>query len=181
MRNNYTCTTHSSTKTTSIFAIFLFMSFFAQFAYAQTFYGAVSSSKLEMSSKIRGEIKSEGSYLIKDGQLDEIYKLKLLLPSTFLDSVLKDKKVVFEQTHVMILPIMGMVHFVGTLDIDGVKSTTSFQLGFIVNSDQSITFKGTKLLKLSDLFKDLPKDELKLDINFVLKNSKNDLAALKAK
>ncbi|MES2652669.1 MAG: hypothetical protein V4663_13080 [Bacteroidota bacterium] len=184
MRNNYMHTTYSG-STRFAFILIVFFGLSVQLVNAQTFYKAVSASQLKMAIEPVVEsskgIKSEGAYLIKDGQLDEIYRLKLILPTMLLDSVLKDKKITFEQTRVMILPIMGMVHFVGTLDVDGIKSTTSFQLGFIVNSDQSITFKGTKLLKLSDLFNDLPKDELKLDIDFVLKNSKSNLAVLTSK
>ena len=127
-------------------------------------------SEVSSSIELANDFKSEGAFLIKDGQLDEIYNLKFNLPTA-------NKKITFEQTHVMVLSILGMVHFVGTLDIDGVRSTASFQLGFLVNSDQSITFKGTKSIQLSEL----SKDELKLNIDFVLKNNRNDLAFVTAK
>ena len=125
-------------------------------------------------------IKSEGAYSLKDGQLDEINKLKLTFPSS-MDHVLIDKKITFQQTHVMVLPIMGMVHFVGMLDVGGVKGIVSFQLGFTINPDQSLSFKGNKTIKLNDVASELPKHELMLTLDFDLKNDKNALAVVTAK
>ena len=156
---------------TAIFIFILFCAFFVQSTNAQTLYSTISAPQQNVVNELSTE--SEGSYLIKDGELDEIYGLKL--KTIFADSLTGNRKITFEQTRVMVLPIMGMVHFVGTLDIDGFRNTTSFQLGFLVNSDKSITFKGTKLLRLSDFDENLSKEELKLDIDFVLKNSKNSL------
>ncbi len=176
-----------STFSAAIFAsmLILFFGVSMPIAKAQTFYRSVSATQINMSaisSNIQSkEIKSEGSFLIKDGSLDEIYNLKLILPTVRLDSLIGSKKITFEQTRVMVLPIMGMVHVIGTLDVEGSKSTTSLQLGFVVNNDQSVTFKGAKMLKLSDLVKDFPGDELNFDINFVLRNDKNNLVTLTAK
>ena len=174
MRNNNTCTS------AFIFAFLVFFGLFVQFANAQqSLYNTVSTP--------RGlSAESEGTYLIKDGELDEIYSLKFVLPSAQLktlhtDSLIGKKKIMFEQTRVMVLPIMGMVHCIGMLDIDGIRSTTSFHLGFSINSDQSITFKGTKLFKLNDFDENLSKEELKLDIDFILKSSKNNLSVLTTK
>lgn len=163
MRNNY-----ALTKT--IFSFFLFtLSFsFVKSAKAQTLDKSISL--VSSSIQATNDFKSEGTYLIKDGQLDEIYNLKFNLPTS-------NKKITFEQTHVMVLPIMGMVHFVGTLDIDGVRNITSFQLGFLVNNDQSITFKGTKSIQLNES----SKEELKVNVEFVLKNSNHHLAVVTAK
>ncbi|RYG06592.1 MAG: hypothetical protein EOO07_28945 [Chitinophagaceae bacterium] len=185
MKHNYAFGTSYAAK--SIFTSVIIIIFCSAFtvANAQTLYRAVSASQIDINALTPSEsnkgIISEGTYLIKDGQLDELYNLKLILQTSILDSLLGGKKVTFEQTRVMVLPIMGMVHVVGVLDVDGLKTTTSFQLGFSINSDQSITFKGNKLLKMNELVKEFPSSELKLDIDFVLKNTKNNLAALKAK
>lgn len=182
MKNNYTRTTAPF-----IFAslLIVFFGFSFQSVNAQTFYKAVSASHLNITPNNRvglhPEIKSEGTFLIKDGVLDEIYSLKLILPTKVDSRIIGDRKISFEQTRVMVLPIMGMAHFVGVLDVGGVKTTTSFQLGFALNSDQSITFKGTKLFKLSELGEGFPNEELKFELDFVLKNNKNELAALTAK
>ena len=173
MKNNYTCTA------TFIFAFIVFFGLSVQLTSAQTSYTTVYAPN-GLSTE------PEGAYLIKDGELDDIYNLKFVLPTTQLktlhiDSLIGNKKITFEQTRVMVLPIMGMVHFIGTLDVDGIRNTTSFQLDFSINRDQSITFKGTKLFKLSDFDENLSKEELKLDIDFVLKNSKNNLSVLTTK
>ncbi|MEJ5996400.1 hypothetical protein WG904_18370 [Pedobacter sp. Du54] len=185
MRNNYTRT--STYPAPAIFACLLILgiALLTPLVKAQAFYRTVSSSQLNITAvpivEPVYEIKSEGTYLIKDGMLDEIYNLRLTWPAIKFDSLVSDKKITFEQTRVMVLPIMSMVHIIGTLDVDGIKSTTNFQLGFHINSDQSITFKGVKLFKLNDLAKDLSSNELKLAIDFVLKNNKNNLAVITAK
>ncbi|MGF1923610.1 MAG: hypothetical protein ACQUHE_05485 [Bacteroidia bacterium] len=180
MRNNYPSTTTYCGAISFAFILIVSLNLFVQSANAQTFYNSVSASKLNMiigsSSSSTSSIKSEGSYLIKDGQLDEIYKLKLILPSTMFDSLGRNKNVSFEQKCVMILPIMGMVHFVGIVDIDGIKGTTSFQLSYKVGADQSITFSGNKSLKLKELAEGMPNETLALNLDFVLKNSRVDLA-----
>lgn len=163
MRNN--C---ALAKAIFSFTLIIFSLSFVKSANAQTLSKITSIVSASISSN--NDFKSEGAYLLKDGQLDEVYNLKFNLPTA-------DKKITFEQTHVMVLPIMGMAHFVGTLDIDGVRNVTSFQLGFLVNDDQSITFKGTKSIQLSDL----SKEELKVNIDFVLKNNRNDLAIVTTK
>jgi hypothetical protein len=129
------------------------------------------------------EIKSEGSYLIKDGLLDDIYKLKFVLPSVQLkatptNSLISDQKVTFEQTHIMVLPVMGMVHIVGSLTIGDVTNTDSFLLKFKVNDDQSISFSGEKPVRLGLYYPNLAvknSDEVQLALNFVLKNGKTML------
>ena len=134
------------------------------------------------------EIKSEGSYLIKDGLLDEIFKLKFVLPSvqlkaTSTNSLISDKKVTFEQTHVMVLPVMGMVHIVGSLTIGDITTTDSFLLKFKINEDQSISFSGEKPVKLIQYYPNLAvknSDEVQLALNFVLKNGKNNNGVLAA-
>ena len=185
MKNNYTLKSIYSAKALfSSVLVVLFCSVLNS-VNAQTLYRSVSASHVGLAtiSSIAPvqEIKSEGAFLIKDGQLEEIYNLKLTLPATKFSSSIADKKITFEKTNVMVLPIMGMVHIIGTLDVDGVKSTTNFQLGFHVNSDQTITFKGTKAFKLNDLVEGLSSSELKVDIDFVLKNNKSNLAVLTAK
>jgi len=190
MRNNYICTTAYFSKLIFSFLLIIYSSLYLTPANAQSLYRVVSASKVDLTAsksvETDKEVKIEGNYLIKNGQLDEIYNLKFVLPTAQLNehpigALIKDKKITFEQTRVMVLPIMSMVHFVGILDVDGVQSTTSFQLAFLVNSDDSITFKGTKSFKWNDFIKDSLKDELKLDIDFVLKNNKSDLAVLMAK
>lgn len=144
-----------------------------------------SSDSIIKSTK---EIKSEGSYLIKDGLLSEIYKLRFVMPSvqlkaTATNSLISDKKVTFEQTHVMVLPVMGMVHIVGLLTIGDITSTDSFLLKFKINDDQSISFSGEKPVKLIQYYPNLTVkncDEVQLALNFVLKNGKTNVGVLTA-
>lgn len=123
-------------------------------------------------------ILCEGSYQIKDGVLDDIFNMKLVLPAAKIDSLLGNKTYKFEQTRVMVLPILSMVHLVGVLDVDGVKNTTYFQLSFLVNEDESVQFKGTKKFNMGEFGQHFTGKDLQMEIDFVLKNKKNNLASL---
>jgi hypothetical protein len=150
---------------------------------------ALENSTTDPTLKSTKEIECEGSYLIKDGSLDEVYKLKFVLPSvqlkaTTTNSLISDQKVTFEQTHIMVLPAMGMVHVVGSLTIGEITSTDSFMLKFKINEDQSIYFSGEKPVRLVLYYPNLAaknSDEVQLALNFVLKNSKNNSGVLAAK
>gem|GEM_PF-2058939 len=120
-------------------------------------------------------------YAVRDGRLDEIQHLKFEIADHSLKQFFPDtsvRKITFEQTKAMILPFMKMIHFVGILDIGGIKKTTHFQLAFEVNDDESIRLRGTKKIKLSDFHNDTlytadvlnEKEEISLDVNLLLKN-----------
>jgi hypothetical protein len=177
-------------KAFNLFLLVVLITLFFQQVSAQTLYKTVAATQVNIQADLQyateqnSDIKSEGSFVIKDGTIDDISSFKFILPNSqlktlFADSVIGDKSISFVQTHVMVLPLMGMVHFVGMLEVGGDQSWADFQLAFAVNSDQSITFKGTKVLKLSDYMKQpfynvsttKPKDEVTLKMNFVLKNN----------
>ncbi|RZK48605.1 MAG: hypothetical protein EOO99_09810 [Pedobacter sp.] len=136
--------------------------------------------------------KCEGQILIKEGQLEDIQNLKFSMPKAILksienDTLVIDKKVYFEQSRVMILPLMGMIHLIGELSIDGIKTTADFHLSYSVNEDQSVSFKGSKLLKsiemnqvnLNTVDVSKIKDDLTLEVDFKLNSDMNNMLAKK--
>ncbi len=190
---NFTYTIISQRKVSFMFLLVTFLIVSALQANAQTLYKASAAADVDVTESFSieaasvpepsKELKCEGSYLIKDGQLDNIYNLKFVLPSVQLkaqstNSIIGEKKITFEQTHVMVLPMMGMVHVVGALTIGDVSNTGSFLLKFKVNSDESISFNGEKTVKLIQYYPDVAVktvDELQLELNFVLKKDKANL------
>ncbi len=132
----------------------------------------------------------EGQLIIKDGHLEDIKNLKFNIPHAILksidkDSILFDKNVSFEQNRVMVLPLMGMIHLIGELNIDGVKTMADFQLSYTINEDKSISLKGSKLIKSIELKAFNPesldltkvKDDLKLDVDFKINSQMGTMLA----
>ncbi len=161
---------------------------FTQQLMAQVMYKAMAASQIELITErpqqtpaLQASVLSgEGKFDIKDGRLEHITGFKFLLPgqqhtSDIDGQVMLSDNIVFEQTHVMVLPLMGMVHFVGMLEIGGVRNRADFQLGFSVNEDNSIRLTGTKNIKLSDFYTnkeisltDKVINELQLNITLIL-------------
>ncbi|RZK41975.1 MAG: hypothetical protein EOO90_09555 [Pedobacter sp.] len=184
MRKNYTIAILPNLKLISVSFLLMFFFLFIQQGKAQTSYKTATNLAVpKITSALVDAIHPQGSFSIKDGQLDEIYNLKFSFSDAQLkalsaDRLIEGKKITFEQTRVMVLPLMGMVHVVGTLDIGGHKGTSDFQLAFKVNNDESVSFKGSRAIKLSDFVEGFPKNEVKLDFEFVLKNNTTELATL---
>lgn len=150
---------------------------------AQPLYQSIAFANLEVPNHFKAkevinldkQTFSQGRFAIKDGVLEDIHDFKFELISEQIKTVLANQlnindRISFEKTHVMVLPMMGMVHFVGQLTIGDKSSRADFQLGYAINKDQSVAFKGEKLIKLNDFVKDESARELSLLIDFVLQN-----------
>lgn len=155
---------------------------FTQGAKAQVLYKSIAAAQIEMPTTHNGNesinLNSEGNFTVKDGVLEDIHSFKFVMINAQLKALLAAQlattdSISFEQSHVMVLPMMGMVHFIGKLTIGEVSNRADFQLRFAVNKDDSITFKGTKSIKLSDYSK--AQKEIMLDIDFVLANKEHNL------
>ncbi|MES2419046.1 MAG: hypothetical protein V4541_12725 [Bacteroidota bacterium] len=166
-------------KAITLFSFSLFFIAIAPNANAQTLYKATAVAQVNIASDSHciaitdNDVKGNGKFVVKNGMLDDISSLKFVLSNHELNRLLAtNDNISFEQTHVMVLPMMGMVHFIGMLNVDGVNSRADFQLQYEINKDKSVTFKGTKSFKLSDYTKlaAVPQKDVLLDLNFVVKN-----------
>lgn len=173
---NYLLNLSLPTRLLTVFFMVLSLAF-TQEGKAQVLYRSIAAAQIEMldASKVGETINSnsQGRFTIKDGVLEDIHSFKFVLVDSELKALLANQlattdSISFEQSHVMVLPMMGMVHFIGKLTIGEVSNRADFQLGFVVNKDETVTFKGTKSIKLSDYAK--TEKEIMLDINFVLTN-----------
>lgn len=155
---------------------------------------AVDSIKSNFTaSASTNELNAEGTFIIKDGLLEDVTAFKLAIPiakatSLAADSLTSDS-IGFKLTHVMVLPHMRLIHIVGMLDVAGVSKRTELDFSFIVNDDKSLTLFGTKSIKLSEYNQEqkfnavaLKKNnELKLNLNLVFKDEQQNIAALETK
>lgn len=157
-------------------------------SYAQRNLNVISTSSVSFNNVVvnhpSGILSSQGDFNLVDGQLESINHLKIIIPvgqyrHLIADKEVKDTTVVFEQKRVMVLPIMGMVHLVGTINVGGIKKSADFQLAYSVNENEEIVVKGSKMIPVNELFNtsdgsgdiNIRKEEVKVDINFVLKNN----------
>jgi hypothetical protein len=186
MKFFYSSLHHFNEKVILSFFLVLFLISLQQ-AKAQNPYRADSDSRIEVlidsnenTNKTVYSLNAQGEFIIKDGKLDDVNSFNFNLPINKLSSNANSAKdsISFKLTHVMILPIMKKIHFVGVLNVAGVSSRTEIFFDFRVNNDQSITLTGDKFVKLNE-YKQASVDkttgiqddiDLKLSMNLVLKN-----------
>ncbi len=105
----------------------------------------------------------EGNFKVKDGELLDISSLSFSLPVTNLKS--KDNlmdtrayktlkadefnKITFKLKDASVLP-QQKIRATGSLTIGGVTDEVVLMTSYIINSDQTITCKGSKAIKMSD-------------------------------
>ena len=109
-------------------------------------------------------LNSAGSFMIKDGELDEINTFQFDVSTNSLksedasiNSVLHTvlakggtQKISFRLTKEMVLPIMKMVHLVGDFTMAGVTRTVSLQMSYEMDQNNNIKLSGTNSISLSD-------------------------------
>lgn len=129
----------------------------------------------------------EGKFTSENGELQNLNSLNFTLP------LIKNKALInpaqlattsnqtdinFQLTHSMVLPELGMIHAIGFLNIQGVKTRIALHLDYIENNAETITVMGKKAIQLSDYKKDpisvfadaKTQDIIQLDIKLVIKN-----------
>lgn len=182
MKNYYNAVTNF--KSIILFSLILTSTLFVQSAKAQTPYKVEGDSQVKISidsnQNILSPLSAEGSFIVKDGVLDEISSFELALPmSSSINPAIANNGISFKLTHVMILPTMKMIHAVGVLNVGGVSNRTDIEFSFVMNNDQSITLNGSKSIKLNDyrqgptfaLASLVSNNDLKLNMNLVFKNN----------
>ncbi len=135
----------------------------------------------------------DGHFVQENGLLQEISELNFVLPVSQLqsenplmgeviDELFKYNEVAeirFKQNNAMVLSVMKMTNVVGELQIGNKSQIVELQLSHTVNADKSLTFRGTKVLKLSDYQLKMPEsilgaikngNEVKVELEITLSN-----------
>ena len=130
----------------------------------------------------------EGKFTMANGELQYLNALNFTLPLNKKNKALINptelaianppSEINFQLTHAMVLPELSMIHAIGYLNIQGVKTRVDFHLDYIENSMETITVMGKKSIKLSDYKKDpisifanaKTQDIIQLDLKLVIKN-----------
>lgn len=203
MKNNYHQKKCNAYFKSVLFFLTLTSAFVFQNAKAQLSYKIENNSQVKVAiDSIKNnftalanssDLNAEANFTIRNGSLEEVNAFRMELPLSknqfSLDSTLNNEKIGFKLTHVMVLPMMRLVHIVGMLNVGGVSNRAELDFSFLVNEDESITFFGAKSIKLSDYSQE-PKfktetlkgsNEVKLNMNFVFKNNQQNLLASTAK
>jgi len=165
---------------------------------AQLFFSNDEGSQIKISSSrnqvnftpITKQFSCEGKFSMINGELNYLNNLKFNLPlntksndeglvsNTALNTIQPKNDINFELTHSMILPELHMIHAIGYLDIQGVKTRVDFHLNYMENNNETITVMGKRLIKLSDYKKNpvsifanaKTQDIIQLDLKLVIKN-----------
>lgn len=154
-----------------LFAILFFLPAFTKSSEVTVNYKSSAESKMNLSgyanlnnwSMDYKSLNSEGSFIVKGGELSEINALQFEIGTSMLegenaavDSALynviangKSEKISFKLTRQMVLPMMKMVHLVGDFTIGGVTRPISLQMAYEVGADNSIRISGTNTILLS--------------------------------
>ena len=165
---------------------------------AQLFYANLEGSQVRISgtksnvqlAPITTNFSCEGKFTMVNGALQNLSGLSFNLPLNEMD---KEQSLInadllptaqpkndinFSLTHSMVLPELNMIHAIGYLAIQGVKTRVDFHLDYIENNGEMITVMGKKAIKLSDYKKDpisifadkKTQNIIQLDIKLVIKN-----------
>ncbi len=166
---------------------------------AQLFFSNFEGSQIKISSSsnngqfapITNQFSCEGKFTMINGELDNLSDLKFNLPisaknknqglisSTVLNTNQPKNDINFELTHSMVLPELHIIHTVGYLDIQGVKTRIDLFLDYMENNSETITVMGSRSIRLSDYKKDFisvfaskkDQDIIQLDLKLVIKNA----------
>ncbi len=165
---------------------------------AQLYFSNFEGSQIKISgtknnaqlSPITSSFLCEGKFTMVNGELQDLTSLSFTLPLNLknkeqalispavLATVKPKNDINFQLTHAMVLPELNIIHTVGYLAIQGVKTRVDFHLDYIENNTETITVMGKKAIKLSDYKKDpisvfadaKTQDIIQLDIKLVIKN-----------
>ena len=170
-------------RTFGLVSLVFFLSAFTNNSTESLAYKSNSQSTMNLSgySKLNNwavgfkNINSEGSFIMKNKELDEISALEFSVSTSMLkgddaavDSVLhtllvdgKAQTISFKLTRQMVLPIMKKVQLLGEFTFAGVTRYTSLQMSFEVDADNHIILKGTNTILLSDFICSATRTKLK--------------------
>ena len=151
--------------------ILLALAAFTQIAQAQTAYKVTAGSQIKVSgtsnmhdwNMLSSNFTCQGNFVMKDGDLQDVNTLVFSLPVCNLkskDKLMdtraykalneeKHKSISFKLTNATVIPQQKIIKATGDLTISGVTKPVTIQTAYTINADQSITYKGSKLIKMS--------------------------------
>lgn len=163
--------TLTSIKILSLIAL-LSISVITQKVFAQAPYKAIAGSQIKVlgTSNLHdwdmtsAYFNCEGNLTLTDGVLKDINSLSFVLPvknlkakedlmNTRAYKALKESdfdKISFKLTEANVVSQQKIIKATGNLTIGGVTNKITLQTTYTVNADESITCKGTKLIKMTD-------------------------------
>lgn len=155
----------------STFLIAVGLLFFAVDAQSQTLYKTIPGSQIKVfgTSNIHdwnmtaSTFTCEGIFKVKDGELQDLTSLTFSLPVTNLKSkedlmdtraykalnATEFNKITFKLKEASVIP-QQKLKVTGTLTISGVSKEVVMLTSYVMNSDETITCKGSKVIKMSD-------------------------------
>ncbi len=155
----------------STFLLALGMLLFSTTAQSQTSYKVIPGSTIKVfgTSNLHdwnmtaGTFTCEGMLKVKDGELQDVSSLSFSLPVTNLKSkedlmdtraykslkAAEFSKITFKLKDATMLP-QQKLKATGSLTIAGVTKEVVITSAYVMNSDDTITFKGSKAFKMSD-------------------------------
>lgn len=158
-------------KTLLAFMVILSITVFAQDAKSQTAYKTMTTSQIKVLGTsnlhdwdmVADNFTCEGTFQVKGGVLQDITALQFSLPVTNLkskESLMNTraykalnaetyKTITFKLTDATVVPNQKTVKVTGNLTISGVTQPVTLQSSYVVNADESLTFKGSKAIKMS--------------------------------
>lgn len=142
---------------------------------------------------------SQASFIVENQELQEVVDLHFKLPTDLvktensqLEAAILEvlsfnncNEISFDQRNQMVLPLMKMIHLVGNLNIANRSIPVSLPVGYVINSDQSISLKGTKSIKFNEYGINVPSHlldavsadhEILIDFNLVLRKERVTLS-----
>lgn len=178
-------------KLFSLTLVFILLTGFQKLS-AQLFFANLEGSQIKISSSknnlafapITSQFTCEGNFTMVKGELAYLNALKFNLPNT----AQPKNDIQFELTHSMVLPELNVIHAIGYLAIQGVRTRVDFHLEYLENNSETITVMGKRSIKLSDYKKgyisvfadEKAQDIIQLDLKLVLKNPSNLIASSRA-
>lgn len=154
-----------------VVTLLLSISAIAQKADAQTPYKVITTSQIKVSGTsnlhdwdmLANNFTCEGDFSVSDGILKDLSSMTFTLPVTSLKSkeklmdtraykamnAEKFKTITFKLTNATIVSQQKTIKANGNLTISGVTKPVTIQSTYVVNTDGSITIKGTEPLKMS--------------------------------
>ncbi len=145
-----------------------------QNASAQLFFANFGGSQVKISNiknngqfaPITNQLSCEGKFMMINGELQYLNALKFnlsinlknkdlaLISNDSSNTLQPNNEINFELTHSMVLPELNMIHAIGYLAIQGVKTRVYFHLNYMENDNETITIMGKRAIKLSDYKKE---------------------------
>ena len=152
--------------------LFVVILLFTQQLYAQTTYTVAEGSQIKMAgtsnlhdwTMVANTFSCDAKLTIAGGKLKSIHSLNVILPVKNLKSeetIMDNRtyktlnadiydKMTFKLTSASVVAAQKLVKVTGNLTIAGVTNLITIQSNYVLNGDQSISFKGSKAIKMSD-------------------------------